>query len=182
MWASPETMTIFGLGCVQKNIFVAGWETEIVSVYVIGLGLTMGQRLSLAYECAGSLIPECPRTVKYWWKKRATPWSFTVQRTKEEHEEEPEIHVSFREDENTPQHSECITSVQSSHEANIKFHGGRKAWVTKRRESKVLYSSRKRHDYKVNATWLFPHSWRSFCFLSFLSFQGCTRGMWRFPG
>ena len=45
-------------------------QTEIVSVDVIGLGLTVVQRLSLAHLSVGFPTPECFRTVKPWWKKK----------------------------------------------------------------------------------------------------------------
>lgn len=101
-----------GFGCVRKNIFAAEQDcltfchwagSDQGPTPLTGSPVFWGfQPLN---DSDGEILVE---------NRRKLPWSVTVQRTKEGHGGEPDIHVSSRGDQNTPRRSELMTSVQSA--------------------------------------------------------------------
>ena len=109
MLGSQEKMKIFGIWvCSEKHICSRLRLSQFMSLGWVWLWAN-------AFHWLTSVLGFQSLNVSGQWnpggKKEKAPWSFTVQRTKQGREGEPEIHDSSREDQNMPQHSECITSV-----------------------------------------------------------------------
>lgn len=103
-----EDENLWDLGVFRKTNLR---QSEIVSVYVIGLGLTMGRRLSVAHRCFGFLSPECLWTVNPGGKKKKAPLELDCKENKRGTVRRARNSCLLQRNQTMSQHSECLTSV-----------------------------------------------------------------------